>query len=76
MQVSNALTIDMYKAHVLGNLLIDWLGSVSYMSVTAEIQFTLRLGGEIKRKCDRRISKFDSKERAWRRQRKRPWAGT
>ena len=52
MQVSNALTIDMYKAHVLGNILIDWLGSVSYMSAKVEIQFPLRLGGGIKRKGD------------------------
>ena len=32
MQVSNELTIDMTKAHVLDNLLGDWMGSVSYMS--------------------------------------------
>ena len=32
MQVYNALTIDMAKAHVLDNLLVDCLGYVSYIS--------------------------------------------
>ena len=31
-QVSNVLTIDMAKAHVLDNIFGDCLGSVSYMS--------------------------------------------
>ena len=30
-QVSNALTIDVAKAHVLDNILVDWMGFVSYM---------------------------------------------
>ena len=61
MQVSNALTIDMAKAHVLENLLGDCLGSVSYMSAKVAIQFPPRSGVWIKRKGDLRISKFDSK---------------
>ena len=32
MHVSNTLTIDMAKAHVLDNLLVDCLGYVSYIS--------------------------------------------
>ena len=59
-QASNSLTIDMAKAYVLDNLLRDWLGSVSYMSAKVEIQFPPRSGGGIKRKGDRRISKFNS----------------
>ena len=39
MQVSNTLTVDISKAHVLDNLLEYWLGSVSYMSTKVEIQF-------------------------------------
>ena len=39
MWVSNTLTIDTEKANVLGNLLGDWLGSVSYIPVKLEIQF-------------------------------------
>ena len=62
-QVSNALIIDMDKAHVLENLLGDWLASVSYMSANVEIQFPPRSGGGSKCKGDRRISKFDSKRR-------------
>ena len=61
MQVSNALTIYMAKARVLDHLLGDCLGSVSYMSSKVEIQFFPRSVGGIKRKGDRRISKFDSK---------------
>ena len=59
MQLSNALTIDITKAHVLDNLLGDCLGSVSYMSSKVETQFPPRSGGLIKRKGDRRIFKFD-----------------
>ena len=61
MQVSKALIIDMANAHVLENLLGYWLGSVSYMSAKAAIQFPPRLVGGSKRKGDYRISKFDSK---------------
>ena len=43
MQVSNTLTINMAKAHILDNLLEDWLGSVSYMSAKVVIQFPPRL---------------------------------
>ena len=60
-QVSNALTIDMAKARVLDNLLVHWLGSVSYMSDKVEIQFPQRSRGRIMRKGYCRISKFDSK---------------
>ena len=59
MQLSNALTIDITKAHVLDNLLGDCLGSVSYMSSKVETQFPPRSGGWINRKGDRRIFKFD-----------------
>ena len=60
-QVSNKLTIDMSKAHVLENLLGYWMVSVSYMSAKMEIQFPPRSGVGIKHKVDIRISKFDSK---------------
>ena len=61
MQESNALTIYMAKAHILDNLLEDWLGSVSYMSTNMEIQFNSRSGRGGKRKGDHRISKLKSK---------------
>ena len=61
-QVSNTITIDMAKAHILDNLLGYWLESASYMYIKVEIQLPPRLGGGIKRKGDRRISKFDSKK--------------
>ena len=61
-QVSNALTIYMAKAHLLDNLLGDWMGSVSYISSKVAIQLPPRSGGGIKRKGDRRVSKFDSKK--------------
>ena len=38
MQVSNALNIDMAKASVIDILLVDWVGSVSYMPAKVEIQ--------------------------------------
>ena len=43
MQVSNALNINMAKAHVLDNLLGDWLWSVSYMYTKVAIKFLPRL---------------------------------
>ena len=61
MHVSNALTIYMAKAHVLDNILGDWMGSVSYIFSKVAIQLPPWSGGGIKRKGDRRISKFDSK---------------
>ena len=74
MQVSNALTIDMAKAHVLENLLGDCLGSVSYMSAKVAIQFPSRSGGGNNIKGDRRISKFDSKRgRGGGREKSRRW---
>ena len=57
MQVSNMLTIDIARAHVLENILGDWLGSVSYMFIKVAIQLPPRSGGGIKSKGDRRISK-------------------
>ena len=51
----------MDKAHVLDNILRDWLGSVSYMSAQVAIQFPPRSGGGNKCKGDCRISKFNSK---------------
>ena len=62
-QVSNVLTIDMAKGHVLDNILADWLGSVSYMSAKVEIQFLPRLGGGRNRKDDYRIYKLYSNRR-------------
>ena len=61
MQLANALTIDTEKAHVIDNILLDWLGYVSYMSAKAAIQFPPRSGGCIKCKGDLRISKLYSK---------------
>ena len=74
MQVSKELIIDMAKAHVLENLLGDWLGFVSYLSAKVAIQFPSRSGGGIKIKGDRRISKFDSKRgRGGGREKSRRW---
>ena len=60
-QASNTLTIDIAKAHVLDNILVDWMGYISYMLAKVAIEFHPRSGGGIKRKGDRKISKFDSK---------------
>ena len=56
MQVANALTIDMAKAHNIDIILGDCLGSVSYMSSKVAIQFPPRSEEDIKRKGDSRIS--------------------
>ena len=61
MQISNEINIDISKAHVLENILVDCLGYVSYMYSKVAIQFPPRSGGGIKRKGGRMISKFDSK---------------
>ena len=63
MKATNALTIDMAKAHVLDNLLEDWMGSISYISAKVAIQFPPRSIGGSKRKGYCRISKFDYKIR-------------
>ena len=63
MQVANALTIDMDKAHVFDNLLVDFLIYVSYMSSKVAMQFPPRSGGGGKHKFDLRISKLDSNRR-------------
>ena len=61
MQISNALPIDMAKAHVPENILGDWLRSVSYMFTKVAIQFPPRSGVGSNQKGDSRISKIDPK---------------
>ena len=63
-QISNALIIKMAKAHVLDNILVDWLVSISYISVKVAIRIPPGSGGGTKRKGDLQDLQIRLQERA------------